>query len=84
MAILSIFQQFQWWQLLIILLAAALFPLVKAIAVVYVAKRVDTEIAKLAIPLILRRPHFLFWRKLLKSFKKNSKENKETINVKGG
>ena len=63
MTILSNLPQLQWWQLLILLLAAALFPLFRAIAVVFLAKRVDTKIAKLAIPLILKRTNLFFWRK---------------------
>ena len=82
MTAISLFQQLQWWQVLLLLLALALFPLVRAVAVVFVARRVDAEIAKIAIPLILRKPHFLFWQKLSKIFTKTPLENNEKTKAK--
>jgi hypothetical protein len=59
----QIFERFSWWYALIPLGVGVLLPIFRAIAVVIVARCVNPEIAKLAIPLVLRplRPSLKFW-----------------------
>ena len=54
------FGEFQWWYLLAPILLALLNPLSRAVAVVLIGRCVSHELAKLAIPLVLRPVH-LFW-----------------------
>jgi hypothetical protein len=53
--IVSLFslKELEWWHALVVVGISALFPVFRAIAVVLVARGVDSDIAKLAIPLIL-------------------------------
>ncbi len=44
----------QWWQLGLILLAASMRPILKAIAAILVGRFLDPDIAKLAIKLMLQ------------------------------
>jgi hypothetical protein len=77
--ILSMLEKFHWWQLLILAGVFALYPVFRAAAVVLVAKCVNTEIAKLAIPLILRpvRPGIFQSRKMSKQVGDRSSENNQ-------
>jgi hypothetical protein len=51
---MSFVDELRWWHPLVILGGTALIPLFRAAAVVLVARCVKKDLAKLAIPLILR------------------------------
>jgi hypothetical protein len=57
---LLLLEKLQWWHLLILAATLAVWPVFRAVAVILVAKFVNDDIAKLAIPLVLHplRPSF--------------------------
>ena len=54
---MTFFQQyhFEWWQILILIVAFRTYPLFLALATILVARFVKPEIARIALPLILAR-----------------------------
>jgi hypothetical protein len=64
-------QKFNWWYAVVFFGIRALYPISKAVAVVIVARCVDSNLAKVAIPLILKPQ-----RLILKSW--NTREKKAT------
>lgn len=45
---------FEWWQVLLLIVIIVASPLIKALAVVIVGKFVNPELAKIALPLIFK------------------------------
>ncbi len=56
---MSFLQQyhFEWWQILLLIIAFRVYPLLLALATILVARLVKPEIARIALPLILARRH---------------------------
>lgn len=74
------------WALIVVGIIRALFPIFRAIAVVLVARSVDSDIAKLAIPLILNpvRPSLFPRRKTSNEENSNDRHHSSLDQACGG